>query len=154
MIIKKLCFLGLVMAAFFALSRNAEAQFLDYKLIDPKILAREGPLTQKDVDLLILFLNKTVEAHKAADQSLGLSQDDRRKLATQFLKDNDFTYVRLNYVIAKVLHIVSGFDMAGTGSEAGPEPDYLVPSQTETALIKSNIDKLSAAFSLVNSAFK
>jgi len=98
--------------------------------------AKEGPLTQKDIDNYLKVLPKAQEM--AADQAK----------AAGVLKDAGFTEVRGAYVGAKMgiaMMMVQLGDQADAVLSQQQVPDVLKPSKDEVELVSKNMDKIQKA---------
>ena len=98
--------------------------------------AKEGPLTQKDIDNYLKVLPKAQEM--SADQTK----------AAAILKDAGFTEIRGAYVGAKVgiaMMMAQLGDQADAMLAQQQVPDVLKPSKEEVDLVGKNLDKIQKA---------
>jgi hypothetical protein len=100
-------------------------------------LAQEPPLTQKDVDIYVKYMELSFTI---AD----LSQKESNDQIVKFLKENDVSPARFRFILEKVsvtMALLSPSEPSTDGLEA-----YLIPNEDEKKLVQENAEKIVALF--------
>ena len=131
---KLLLVFGLMLALSAAPMATAQVPTTEAEVL--AAFAKEGPLTQKDIDGYITMLPKMQAA--AGDQAK----------AEAVFKESGFSEIRGAYVGGKMgiaMMMVQLGDQADAVLSQQQVPDALKPSKEEIELVKKNMDKITKA---------
>ncbi|MDR1396095.1 MAG: hypothetical protein LBK52_08005 [Deltaproteobacteria bacterium] len=150
MILRKPLFLCLLaaLAGFLLLSgQPLPADDADLDSVTSEQMSKEGPLTQKDYDLYIKYLQTAISGIKAMQKDLPADADPDKilsDLTSKFIADNKLTAVRMRYIIEKVG--ATELSLESPASLPAPDSDeaFFIPSKDEIQLFEKNKDKLEA----------
>ncbi|MDR0548503.1 MAG: hypothetical protein LBI10_03710 [Deltaproteobacteria bacterium] len=143
MIFKKTGLFVLTLAMTLSLAYGLSAQPQDLDNITAEQLNKEGPLTQKDVELYIKFFELSATTVKNESQKpKGQDLDDTfSNTASNFAKENNISIVRLRYIMEKIPMAIMG---SATDTPIPADMPYLALSPEESALVKENTPKIVA----------
>ncbi|MDR1578270.1 MAG: hypothetical protein LBT86_08640 [Deltaproteobacteria bacterium] len=148
MFLKKLalCF-GLIL--FLAMARPVLAQdSLNLNQITTEQLNMEGPLTQADIDFFVKFMTFSTELMNKP-QAPNAPEIDEEKETLDFIKANNFTPVRLRYLMEKIVITISQIKASPQDLEkfnSANTPPYLKSSDAEKQIVQGNLNNILTAF--------
>jgi hypothetical protein len=117
-----------------ALSSNLQAKA---ELVDDTTeeqLSKEGPLTQKDLDLYLNYYVEIETDEKARNQ-------DSLEFTFEFAKKKKIKFVRLKYLLEKIPYAIN---LVLNSADDEPPYPYLKVSAAEKRLVQRNLKKIIA----------
>jgi hypothetical protein len=121
----------------FSASQSLSAQEVDLDSVTTDQLNAEGPLTQNDIDLYLLYFETSI---KALQKDQGASQESVLKMTVDFINNNKISVTRLRYILEKIPYSITA--LSGTPGEFTPEFPYLAVSDAEKELVNKNMPNI------------
>ncbi|MDR1871241.1 MAG: hypothetical protein LBS60_04815 [Deltaproteobacteria bacterium] len=145
MFLKKLslCSFLCVLALSLAFTFTALAQDKDPDTITVDDLNKEGPLTQRDIDVYLEYVGKSKDFMAKMQEN---PQYDIKGEWLKFAKDHQISSIRFNYVSEKIPFGLMAISAADPKSIPAPDAPFLKLSDEEKKLLTANRDKIIAAF--------
>jgi hypothetical protein len=104
-------------------------------------LAKEGPLTQGDIDLFISF-GELVYKNKNKDK-LNITTNVLDNLSNKFVSDNGITLTRLFFINQKVPLILATLEDPSFRADEGAPANLMSHSEAEMDLVKKNMRQIT-----------
>jgi hypothetical protein len=138
MFLKKFLLFSCLGLLTLALSTNLMAQAEDFDNITEEQLAKEGPLTQKDIDVYLNFFEHSAKLMKDSGGK-EMAEKDLINITTDFAKNNNITIVRLRYLMEKIPYALM---LSSASADEEPPFPYLKISAEEKQLVAQNLQKI------------
>ncbi|MDR1395923.1 MAG: hypothetical protein LBK52_07125 [Deltaproteobacteria bacterium] len=113
---------------------------MDLDNITEEQLKKEPPLTQKDIDLFLEFINVSSQLSTEGTEEQLLERG--KNAAIKFIQDNKITPVRLRYIGAKIPAVMVFAQNPASQPPADSDQAYLIPSAAEKKLVQDNQPKI------------
>jgi hypothetical protein len=125
----------LALALTLAMASGLAARDSGLESVTKEQMSKEGPLTQRDVNVFLSFL----EENRAIRESGRPSDDDYGNFARDFMRKNNVTPVRLKYLLEKVLVVVAVVENGDDVLSPGRGPTV---TNSEKKVVKANLAKI------------
>jgi hypothetical protein len=135
------CFLAFAFVAAMAPGLKAQSS-VDLDNISHEDLLKEGPLTQRDIEVYLSFFDANF---KFFSENPEFQESDFEAFMTDFLAKNEVTPARLKYCALKVPQALMLISVGEKALEGMPEDMRLPISDADKELVEKNKDKIAAA---------